>query len=78
VEFHGVGVERETFCQEGECFVVSTFIVELVGMIIEFVGTSEAFRHAVALLDGTTARYEVFSRVQGSVRPEVSRNRPDS
>ena len=51
VEFDGVGVERETFGQQGERFVVATFVVELMGMIIEIVGTSEAFRHAGALLE---------------------------
>ena len=51
VQLDGVGVERETFGQEGEGFVVATFVVELMGMIVELVGATEAFRHAGALLE---------------------------
>jgi len=51
VELNGVGVKRETFGQQREGFVVSTFVVELMGMIVELVGAAEAFRHAGALLE---------------------------
>ncbi len=45
VEFHGVGVELETFLQEGEGLVEAAFVVELVCVFIVVVGAQEPFWH---------------------------------
>jgi hypothetical protein len=41
VELDGMGIEGETFAKQGQCFVVSGFVVELVGLLIIVVGAQE-------------------------------------
>jgi hypothetical protein len=45
MEFDGVRVERDPFLQDGQSFIVAAFVVELMGLFVEFVGAQKCFRH---------------------------------
>ena len=45
VQFHRVGIQREPLAQQRECFLVGSFVVELVGLFVELVGAAECIRH---------------------------------
>ena len=50
MEFDGVGIEEDTFVQDGQRFIVSAFVVELMGLFVEVVGAEECIRHRPASL----------------------------
>src|SRR5687767_10342530 len=52
VELDRIGVEGETFLQNAESVVVLPFVIELVGLFVEFFGASERIRHQPDLRRG--------------------------
>jgi len=48
MELDGVGVEEDTFVQDGQRFIVSAFVVELMSLFVEVVGAEECVRHRPA------------------------------
>jgi hypothetical protein len=50
MELDGVGIEEDTFVQNSQRFIVSAFVVELMGLFVEVVGAEECIRHRPASL----------------------------
>ena len=45
LQFDGVRVEGDAFLEDQQCFIVTAFVVEVMGLFVEVVGAEECVRH---------------------------------
>jgi len=48
MELDSVGIKEDAFVQDAQRFIVTAFVIELMGLFVEVVGAEECIRHRPA------------------------------